>query len=92
MPEKVTLGVQTRHTVTFKTARGELKQPPAVSSLFREEKCEAGELLSVQSRVEIRFYISEMTRILNEPHQTAPVVHKTLQEAEIPSGFLLRTS
>lgn len=34
--------------MTFKTPRGELKQPAAVSSFFKEEKCEVGELLTVR--------------------------------------------
>lgn len=84
MPKKVTVAIRTRHTMTFKTPRGELKQPAAIGSLFKEEKCEVGELLTVQVGVDIIFYISGMMRIVNELYQTVAVVYKTMHKAEIP--------
>lgn len=72
--------------MTLKTPRGELKQVAAVGNL-KEEKCQVGGLHTVQVGVELIFYISGKTRMVNELYQTATVVYRTLHEAEIPSGF-----
>lgn len=91
VPKNVKVAIRTRHTMAFETPRGELKQPAAISSLFKEEKREVGELLDVQVGVEIIVYISGMTRMMNELYQTAAVVYKTRPEAEIPLWISLCT-